>query len=151
TTQMYAPLPVTPRYIMPALPCLLVTAALAVDTAIERWQLGFGARRAILAAWALAVIVPALRPIAIAVRRPHPEMDAFALVRREAAADPARHFIVVCGEPRCAMIGGFYFGFDIPPNVTLPLAGEFAAAPQPTGAVVRALVNRIRAPGAHQT
>jgi hypothetical protein len=39
----------------------------------------------------------------------------------------------------------------VPPNVTIAFAGEFAAASPPTDAIVRALVNRIRAPGAHQT
>jgi hypothetical protein len=151
TIRAYLPLPISQRMIVPVLPCLLATAALAVDGAIDRWRLGIGARRAIVVAWAVVVVAQAALPIAAGVRHPHPETDAFALVRREAAADPARPLIVVCGEPRCAMIGNFYFGFAPPPNVTMPLAGEFAAAPPPHGAIVRALVNRIRAPGAHNT
>jgi hypothetical protein len=147
TMSAYLPLPITQRMIVPVLPCLLATAAIAGDAALDRWRRS----HVIAGVCALAIVAQAAVPIVVGVRRPHPEMDAFALVKREAAADPTRPLVIVCGEPRCAMIGNFYFGFAPPPNVTMPLARELSSTPLPSGALVRALVNRIRAPGAHKT
>ena len=144
TTRAYLPLPITARMMVPVLPCLLATAAIAGDALVERW-------RVIAGVVALAVVAQAALPIVVGLRRAHPELDAFALLRHEAAAEPARPLVVVCGEPRCAMIGSFYFGFEPPPNVTMPLAGELASTAIPPGALVRALVNRTRAPGARKT
>jgi hypothetical protein len=145
----YSPLPISPRMILPVLPGVIVLATLGCDGALDRLQ-GSRWRLPVIAAFALALVVPASRMTFFMLRRGHPETDALALVRRE-SADPQRHLVLVCGEPRCVAISNFYFEFAPPPSVTVIFAGDFAAAPLPTGVTVRALVNKARSPGARRT
>jgi hypothetical protein len=135
----YVPLPISLRMTLPLVPPVLVIAALALDRMIDR------------ARWAaivlgLAIAVPGLRIAFGLVTRPHPEAAAFAELRREPG-----NIVLVCGEPRCEYIAPWYYGFDPPQTLSVVHANDFAAAPLPTGVHVRALVNRVRAPGAHST
>lgn len=145
----YSPLPISERMVLPVLPGLLVLAALASDRALDRLQ-GWRWRTPVAAALALAVVGPALYVMAARLSRPRPETASFAVLRDE-AADPARRIVLVCGEPRCVQISRFYFDFALPANLTVVFAGDFARAPRPEGATVRALVNLTRSPGARRT
>jgi hypothetical protein len=151
TTREYIPLPISQRMIIPALPFILVTAAIAADRAIERWRLAEGRRRAIIVVFAATVVGVAVRPIGIALAHAHPETDAFATIQRELATAPEQHFVLVCGEPRCLEIAQWYFGFEPQPNIAFVHANDFSASTLPSNVHVQALVNRIRAQGAHRT
>ncbi|MFT3694328.1 MAG: hypothetical protein QM831_14370 [Kofleriaceae bacterium] len=140
----YNPLPLSERMNLPVLPPLLVVAALSTD---ELWS-RFPKLRWLAIPLALVLIVPAARVALAGIRRQTPETDAFHFVRDEAKPEPV---VIVCGEPRCLQIAAFYFGFDVPANVTIVHANDFAAAPEPHGVIVRALVNAPRAVGAHKT
>lgn len=145
----YTPLPISGRMMLPLLPGILVVAALASDRALDRiaqWRW----RWLIVTILAIAIVIPAARAIRATVTRARPESESFAVLRAE-AADASRHVVIVCGEPRCVPIGNFYFGFALPANVTVVFATDFANAPPPTGATVRALVNLLRSTGAHRT
>jgi len=144
----YAPLPLSPRMALPALPPLLVCAALAFDRLIDH---AAGSRWRVAAVILLGVViaVPPLRAGMTVLRRVRPEKTAFDELRREAAT--TQPLMIVCAEPRCVAIGGYYFGFDPPPNVQVVFAGDFAAGPAPTGARVRALVNTARSHGFAKT
>jgi hypothetical protein len=150
TMSAYVPLPISPRMVLPLLPGLLVLAALASDQLIDRLD-GSRWRQLIVVVFATAVVVPSARAIASIVRRARPETAAFAALREEVAADPNRRVVLVCGEPRCTAISTFYFGFELPPNLTVVLATDFAQAPLQPGATIRALVNLPRSGGARRT
>jgi len=135
----YVPLPISPRMTTPLLPPVLVIAALAIDQLVDR-------KRWVAIVLGVAIALPALRIAFGLVTRPHPEAAAFAELRREPG-----NLVLVCGEPRCIAIATWYYGFELPPTLTVVHANDFAAAPLPAGAHVRALVNRVRAPGAHRT
>ena len=135
----YVPLPISPRMTMPLVPPVLVIAALALDRIIDR-------KRWVAIVLGVAIALPALRIAFGLVTRPRPEAAAFAELRRETG-----NLVLVCGEPRCTAIASWYFGFTPPPTLAVVHANDFAAAPLPTGVRVRALVNRVRAPGAHRT
>lgn len=146
----YAPLPISPRMVLPALPPILVLAALACDRALDElhrvpWRV------AIAVVIALAIAGPPARAMYSLVVRAHPERAVFARVRADVDAEPAQRFVIVCGEPRCVQIGGFYFGFELPPNATVIFANDFAEAAMPAGARVVAVVNFPRAAGARRT
>ncbi|HEY5951210.1 MAG TPA: hypothetical protein VIV40_37215 [Kofleriaceae bacterium] len=145
----YAPLPISPRMILPVLPGVLVLATFGCDGAVERLQ-GSRWRTPVIAVFMLALVVPAGRVMFGMLRRGHPEADAFALLRRE-TADPQHRVLLVCGEPRCTSIASYYFGFMPRENFTVTFAGDFAAAPLPANVSVRALVNKSRSPGARRT
>jgi hypothetical protein len=140
----YVPLPSSPRMTLPILPPLLVCAALGLDALIDRprW-------RVVAIVLAVAIVAPAARVAYGLVFRPHPEAQAFAELRRE-LREPGP-IVLVCGEPRCLAIAPWYFGFAPPPAITFVHANDFAAAPMPAGTRVRALVNRVRSPGAART
>lgn len=142
----YTPLPISERMILPIVPPVLVVAAAALDALRER----LGRRRALVAVIALAALLPGLVVLQARIRRPHPETDAFALLRREVTHSPAP-FVLVCGEPRCLSIAAFHFALALPANLTVVHARDFAHAPRPAGATVRALVNATRAVGARST
>ncbi len=145
----YSPLPISQRMVLPVLPVILVLAALASDRALDRLA-GSRWRTVIAAAMVVAIVVPGGFALLGVASRPRPETAAFAVVRDE-AADPARQVVVVCGEPRCVEISSFYFEFAPPANVTVTFARDFAAAPRPDHATVRALVNVGRSSGARRT
>jgi hypothetical protein len=139
----YSPLPILDRMVLPVLPGILVLATLASDRALDRWS---GSRwgRLGLAGLAVAVAVPGLIEISAAFVRPAPETASFAAVRAE-AADPKVRIVMVCGEPRCVSVSGIYLGYERAPNLTVEMASDFARAPLPEHASVRALVNLGRA------
>jgi hypothetical protein len=139
----YEPLPLIDRMAMPVFVPVLVVAACAADAVIDR--LG-RARRWLVVAWLLAVIVPGAYAIQLRIRRERPEMAAYAVLRRE-AEDPARRLVVVTSDPRGVAVAWFYFGLAPPANVQLVYAPEFAAAPLPPHATVRALVSESRRKG----
>jgi hypothetical protein len=145
----YSPLPISQRMVLPVLPGLVVLAALASDRALDRLR-GSRWRAPVAVAVAIAVAVPAVHVMSARLVRPRPETASFAVLRDE-AADPGRRIVLVCGEPRCVDISGFYFDFAPPPNLTVVFANDFARAPRPEGATVRALVNLTRSPGARRT
>ena len=142
----YTPLPISIRLLVPVLPFALIIAAIAADTILERTRPSWW-RLALTIAFAAVVALPALRVTASALTRKHPETDAFAALRHEVRADPARHITLVCGEPKCTALAPFYFGLENPPNLQVVYARDFAAAPLATGSRVRVLVNRPRASG----
>ena len=146
TLSEYMPLPISQRMLIPVLPFILVTATLAADAGLDRWRMT-GARLALVIVLAGAILVPAVLSIRATIGHGRPETEAFAALRRDVAADPARHVVLVCGEPRCVSIAGFYFAFEPPPNLNVTYAGDFARAPRPDHVTVRALVNLIRSAG----
>jgi hypothetical protein len=138
----YSPLPLSPRMVLPALPGLLVLAALASDAVMERLS-----PRGRAAAWAvllLAVMVPAALSITAKIRRPRVEAPIYAALRTE-LANPARRIVLVCGNRGREALSRYSFQFTPPPNLTLVFAGDFARAPLPLGAEVRAFVATGRA------
>lgn len=147
TTATYMPLPISQRLIAPALPFVLVTAALATDAALElawlqRW------RAPIVAALLVAVFVPWLRTIRTLRRHGQPETAVFATLRHEIGTRP---LLLVCGEPRCIALTDFYLGFEPRPDFTVLGSAEFARSPRPHDVTVRALVNRPRGRGIRAT
>jgi hypothetical protein len=139
----YVPLPISARMVLPLLPPVLVTGALAFDQLLDRRRWRYA-----VIALGIAIALPPLHIMFSLVTRPHPEAAAFDVLRREARDEQV---LLVCGEPRCVAISDWYFGFDRPAHLAVIHANDFAAAPLPTGVHVRALVNRVRAPGAHRT
>src|SRR5262249_22815302 len=139
----YTPLPISGRMLLPFLPCGLVIAAIACDASLERFT-ATRSRMAIAIAIAATVIVPAARLMIVELRRATPEADSFAFVRAEAVEQ--RRLAIVCAEPRCMAIASFYFGFAVPPNVTLIDAADMPALDNVT---VRVLVNVPRGRGEH--
>ncbi len=139
----YVPLPISPRMALPLLPPLLVIAALAFDQLLDRrrWRVA-------VIVLGVAIALPPLHIMFSLVTRPRPEAASFDVLRRELRDEP---IVLVCGEPRCVAISDWYFGFERPASLTVIHANDFAAAPLPAGVHVRALVNRVRAPGAHRT
>jgi hypothetical protein len=146
----YLPLPILRRMALPALPFVVVVAALATDAAIDAARRRIHDRHRRLALGiACAALVVALHavPHVGSLRRlvgpEHPERAIYEALVAEVAGTTDR-VVVVCGDPRCAPITGFYFGFEPPPQLTLIDAPAFAAAPLPERARVRliAQVNR---------
>lgn len=146
----YTPLPISERMVLPVLVPILVVAAISSDVLWDRlaaWRF----RKLVTACFALILMLPALRVIQGQMRRPRPETKAFAALRHEVQNSP-QQFVLVCGEPRCVSIASFYFGLEIPSNISVVFAGDFARGPMPTKNMkVRALVNLPRATGARRT
>jgi hypothetical protein len=143
----YTPMPLTERMVLPVLPAMLVCASLGADAALDRlgrWT------KPVAIGFALVVVLPAAVFVARQIRRPRPETHAFALLRAEASSARDTHFVIVCGEPRCVPIANFYFGLQLPPNVSVAFANDWTTGPPPTGAKVRALVHVGRAAIAHR-
>lgn len=139
----YSPLPIRPRMLLPALPGLIVIAALAGDAALARiasarWRV------ACVAILAVGLLVPSVRAAAGMVARARPETAAFRALRRDvtAAAGPT---VLVCCDERCPEVASFYFGFAPPAGLTIETAPDFERAGAPAGATVRVLFNRFRA------
>jgi hypothetical protein len=153
----YMPLPSHRRMLLPALPGLLVLAALSTDAAVDqiaRRLAASSAGRGRRAWWQLGLAVAFVALFAVphvsVVRRyvlvDRPERAAYAALRAEVAstADP---IVLVCGDLRCPEFTDFYFGFERPARLTTVLAPAFAAAPPPVGARVRVLAHRDRSGG----
>ncbi len=140
----YAPLPISQRMALQALPPILVVAAIATDNALERWPT-MRAKLGVAIAVVALLVVPYVRAVMTQLRRGHPEAAAYAELRHE-VLDLHRRVILVCGEPRCTSITNFYFDFAIPPNLTVVLATDFAQSVRPADAVVRVIVNLHRDP-----
>jgi hypothetical protein len=138
TTSAYMPLPLSQRLLAPAMPFVLVTATLACDAVLDRpWRWRF----AIVVVLFAVLAVPWQSVLRASLRHGRPETAAFAVFHDEVFADPSRRMVFVCSEPHCVALAGFYFGFAPPPNLTIEDATDFAHAPRPTGAVVRAFVH----------
>lgn len=134
----YEPLPLWPRMVLPALPFLLVVAAIAADRVTDR----LGRARSIwIAAMLLALVVPAAMWTIGQARRGRPETTAFAMLRDELAV-PGRTVVLVCGDRWFPTLARFHFGFDPPANLLVVTAREMP--PLPSGAVVRAIVDVTR-------
>jgi hypothetical protein len=143
TATIYLPLPILRRMMLPALPAIVVVAALATDAALDR---GAGAR-VLAAVLAVCLAVPSVHVVLTnlaAVARP--EEAAFAALRREVTGTTER-VVLVCGDPRCPPIAAFYFGFDPPAHLDIVMAADFAAAPPPHQARVRLFTHLSRAGG----
>jgi hypothetical protein len=138
----YTPLPISERMVLPVLPGMLLLAAIGTDHLLG--QIGW---RRIMALLVLLVVTgPGALTVWRMIKRQRPEEAAFAMLRQEVRQ--GRKVVLVCGEPRCTAIAGFYFGFEPPASfMTLP-APDFANSPAPQGMSVRALVNDTRAIGA---
>ncbi len=137
STSGYAPLPILQRMILPALPGIILIAAMACDR-FPRWA---------LAATVAAVVIPGAKGVATVLLRDRPETAAYAALRDE-VADGGKRFTLVCGDPRCEAISSYYFHFAVPPNLHVVFARGWTG---PDGSTVRALVNMTRAPGARET
>jgi len=146
----YAPLPISPRMALPVLPPLLVCAALAIDHLIDVAGASLPKRAGVLIL-ALTIALPSLNSDRTFLARSRPEAASFAELRSEATSAPGKSFTLVCAEPRCEPIAVYQFGFDVPPNVHVVMANDFANAPIPAAEIVRTLVNRPRASGAART
>ncbi|MEJ7597510.1 MAG: hypothetical protein WKG01_06330 [Kofleriaceae bacterium] len=132
-------LPMRPRMVLPILPGILVLAALATDRGLDRIKRARW-RTAVVIGLVLAIAVPSARPLTRLITSDAPETAAYAVLRDE-LADPNRRIVLVCADHRCVWISSFYFGFDVPPNLTVVFAPDFARAPLPALVTVRALVN----------
>jgi hypothetical protein len=78
-----------------------------------------------------------------AIRAPRPEITAFAQLRAEVAStgDPV---VLVCADFRCPHYTRFYFGFELPANLSVVMVPQLAATPLPPHARVRVLANMER-------
>lgn len=150
TMSAYVPLPISQRLILPVLPLVLVTAILACEAALERFAPS-PLRLGVSIALALAVAVPGVRTIIGVTSHGRPETEAFATLRGDVAAHGSQPIVLVCGEPRCPAIAVFHFKFAAPPNVSIVSASDFAHAPKPDHALVRALVNLPRGAGVRRS
>lgn len=146
SAKAYAPLPVLPRMAVPMLPGVLVLAALATDRLLDRLRLRPRVRWAVLGSFLAAVVVPSAISTGSMMLRDRPESAAYAALRLD-VADPARNVVLVCADPRGTAISSFYFGFQTPPNLKVAFAPDFADAPLPAHATVRAIVNMTRRNG----
>jgi hypothetical protein len=145
STAVYMPLPPHRRMLLPALPGLILVAALASDAALDRIR-GPWPRIGLALAFAFLLGYPhvaSLRKIAFDDR---PESVAYARLRAEVAATGDR-VVLVCGDIRCPLFTQFYFGFEPPANLTIAMASQFAAAPLPDRARVRLLAHVARSGG----
>jgi hypothetical protein len=145
STAVYLPLPPHRRMVLPALPGLIIVAALATDAALDRirgrWpRLGLALAFAALLGYPHAV---SLRKIALDDR---PESAAYARLRAEVAATGDR-VVLVCGDIRCPLYARFYFGFEPPAHLTVVMASQLAATPLPDRARVRLLAHVERSGG----
>ncbi len=138
----YAPLPISQRMALQALPPILVVAAIATDKALERWPT-MRAKLGVTIAIVALLVVPYVRAVMTQLRRGHPEAAAYAELRHE-VLDLHRRVVLVCGDPRCTSAANFYFDFAIPPNLTVVLATDYPQSARPADAVVRAIVNLPR-------
>jgi hypothetical protein len=139
----YAPLPLIDRMAYPAIPELAILAALGVDAVLDRCR-GARVRAAIVLAIVAVVARREIKTIADLCARDQPEAKAYAWLRDDVAA--GRDVVLVCGDPRCPAITGYYFEFDVPRNLTVVTLDDFAKSTPTPGAraVVRAIVNRGR-------
>jgi hypothetical protein len=137
----YTPLPILPRMAVPVLPGVLVLAAIATDQLLDRLRSPW--RWLALGGLSAAIAAPSAISIGKLIAHDRPEAAAYAALRRD-VADPARNVILVCADPRGPAITGFYFGFEPPPNLRVVFAPDFADAPLPANATVRAIVNLTR-------
>jgi len=145
TTGVYMPLPSHRRMILPALPGLLVIAALASDAALDRIRGGWW-RAGLALGFAVFLVVPHVNSLRKRLLDERPESAAYAWLRAEVASTSDR-IVLVCGEPRCPRYTDFYFGFERPGNLVVVPAPEFAAAPLPERARVR-LITQVHRTGA---
>ena len=130
-TSTFEPLPLLPRMLLPALPGIVVLAAVAAER--------YARRPLAIAAVVAAAVVPCAFAVVPGLFPARPETAAYAALR----ADVARGgpVVLVCGDVRCPSITNFHFGFAPPASLTIVYAADFAPVP---GARVRALVNRPR-------
>jgi hypothetical protein len=145
TPSVYLPLPPHRRMLLPALPGLIIVAALASDAALARIR-GRWPRLGLALAFALLLGYPhvaSLRKIAFDDR---PESAAYARLRAEVAATGDR-IVLVCGDIRCPLYARFYFGFEPPASLTVVMASQLAATPLPDRARVRLLAHVERSGG----
>ncbi len=141
----YAPLPLSPRMLLPALPGIVVVAALATDRALERTA-GSRWRRVIAVGLVGALVVPAVISIAAFLGRTRPQAVAYGELHAE-VGEGNHQIVLVCDDNRCTGISEFYFGFEVPANLTILTIADLASTPRPVGATVRVLVYIPR--GAH--
>jgi hypothetical protein len=142
TTSVYMPLPLHRRMVLPAMPGLIVVAALATDAALDRLR-DWRWRLALAVAFVVLLGVPhvsSLRKVWRPVRR---EAAAYAALRAEVAGTTDR-IVLVCGDLRCPLYTRFYFGFEPPANLTVVTTPDFAAAPLPAPARVRVIAHTLR-------
>jgi hypothetical protein len=143
TLSDYIPLPTGRRMVLPLVPELIVLSALATDAALERlrdvrWRLVLGL------AFAVCLVYPHVNSIRKKVFVDRPETAAYAALRAEVASttDPV---VLLCGDFRCGMFADLHFGFEVPANLVVVNAVDFAAARLPERARVRLLVQLTRA------
>jgi len=144
----YSPLPLIERMGLLALPCSLVASGLAFDAALSR--LGPRSHRAIAAVIVVTVLVPFVITLSRALRRGHPETDAFGALHDEISQAPGP-MILVCGDRVCPELAAYYLGFTLPHNLTISTPDQLKTSPCPHDARVRALVNKRRGARLHQT
>jgi hypothetical protein len=128
--------------VLPAMPGLIVVAALATDAALDRLR-DWRWRLALAVAFVVLLGVPhvsSLRKVWRPVRR---EAAAYAALRAEVAGTTDR-IVLVCGDLRCPLYTRFYFGFEPPANLTVVTTPDFAAAPLPAPARVRVIAHTLR-------
>jgi hypothetical protein len=111
SSRAYEPLPLAARMLVPALPGVLVLAALASDTL--PWRRGW------VAIAVLAVVLPYGRAIIRSAGRQRHDAAFYDDLRAQVAGAPARRFVIVCGNARCVSVSTFHFGFTPPPNVEI--------------------------------
>jgi hypothetical protein len=143
----YSPLPLIERMGLLALPCALVASGLAFDAALSR---GPGARRIITAVFVVTTLAPFGITLARALRRGHPETDAFVVLRDKIRRAPGPT-ILVCGDRACPELAAYDFDFALPANLTIYTPDQLTAASCPPGVPVRALVNQRRSARLHES
>jgi hypothetical protein len=143
TLSDYVPLPTGRRMVLPLVPELIVLSALATDAVLDRlrdvrWRLVLGL------AFAVFLVYPHVNSIRKKVFADRPETAAYAALRAEVASttDPV---VLLCGDFRCRRFADLHFGFEVPANLVVVNAVDFAAARLPERARVRLLVQPTRA------
>jgi hypothetical protein len=144
TLKVYMPLPPFRRMLLPAMPGILVLSALVTDVALDRIRHAM-LRRGLAVVFALYLLIPHVNTVRKRVFPVRLDSAAFGTLRAELANTTDR-VVLICadGDMWCPALAGYYFGFELPANLSVVTAREFTAAPLPEAARVRLLVNLAR-------
>src|SRR6185295_17615777 len=79
-------------------------------------------------AFVVCLVVPHVNSLRKKFLADLPETAAYAVLRAEVANTTDR-VVLVCGDFRCPMFTDLHFGFEVPANLVVVTAPDFAAAP----------------------
>lgn len=127
----YHPLPLLERMALPILPGMLVLASLTVAVLYEHLS---PARRKPARIFCGLLLLMAILPFPASevgsfpalkmLRYPRPDVQAMRIVRAEVERDPNRRFLLASADSRSPKALEFYFGYELPPNLSLAVLGD---------------------------